>query len=99
MLAQHPNTNFVRRTVYTQTDTSEWDRQETVLFDGMGRSVHSVRLQASPDGGDVDMTGSAGNVRLVTDASGTPLQVNHYDPVGSSSCPFRLRHGQPIQVW
>ena len=46
------------------------------------------------DGGYVDMTGSApayyfyvndheGNVRLVTNASGTPLQVNHYDPFGN----------------
>lgn len=53
MRAQRPNTNFVRRTVYTQTDTSKWKRQETVLFDGLGRSVHSVRFQASPEGGDL----------------------------------------------
>ena len=53
MRAQRPDTNFVRKTVYTQTDTSEWKRQETVLFDGLGRSVHSVRFQASPEGGDL----------------------------------------------
>ena len=45
-------------------------------------------------GGYIDMTGSTpayrffvtdhqGNVRLVTDATGTPLQVNHYDPFGN----------------
>ena len=46
------------------------------------------------EGGYIDMTGSTpayrfyvtdhqGNVRLVTEATGTPLQVNHYDPFGN----------------
>ena len=46
------------------------------------------------EGGYIDMTGGTpayrfyvsdhqGNVRLVTDATGTPLQVNHYDPFGN----------------
>ena len=46
------------------------------------------------DGGYIDLTGAApqyrffvtdhlGSVRVVTDASGTPLRVNHYDPYGN----------------
>ena len=51
--AQEAVSNYVRKTIYTQADTSQWKRQETAWLDGLGRPVQTVRKGASPTGGDL----------------------------------------------
>ena len=72
-----PTLNYVGNLIY------EGDSLKTILVDG-GYIDYPVMLNgsgASPY--RFFVTDHQGNVRVVTDASGTALQVNHYDPYGS----------------
>ncbi len=81
-----------------QTITAHWHRFGNLVYDN---SFAHTRLLV--DGGYVDITGALGNAtyayrfyvqdhqgnnRMVTDANGTVLQVNHYDPYGQLLTPI-----------
>ena len=85
-------------TVDGQITSNHWNRFGNVVYDNSFSPTHLL-----VDGGYVDLTGALGNAtyayrfyvqdhqgnnRMVTDANGTVLQVNHYDPYGQLLTPI-----------
>jgi len=85
-------------TLNGQIISKHWNRFGNVVYDNSFSPTHLL-----VDGGYVDLTGALsnatyaycfyvqdhqGNNRMVTDANGTVLQVNHYDPYGQLLTPI-----------
>ena len=85
-------------TLNGQIISKHWNRFGSVVYDNSFSPTHLL-----VDGGYVDLTGALGNAtyayrfyvqdhqgnnRMVMDANGTVLQVNHYDPYGQLLTPI-----------